>query len=99
MADIATLQATDMLTAATNSNASDIFIIAGRPLTYKVNGFMHTKGERLMPDTTESLIRQIYILAQNRKIDPFLESGDDDFSFAIPGLSDRKSTRLNSSHQ
>ena len=33
MADIATLQATDMLTAATNSNASDIFIIAGRPLT------------------------------------------------------------------
>ncbi len=40
-----------------------------------------------MPDTTESLIRQIYILAQNRKIDPFLESGDDDFSFAIPGLS------------
>lgn len=87
MADIATLQATDMLTAATNSNASDIFIIAGRPLTYKVNGFMHTKGERLMPDTTESLIRQIYILAQNRKIDPFLESGDDDFSFAIPGLS------------
>ena len=27
MADIATLQATDMLTAATNSNASDIFII------------------------------------------------------------------------
>ena len=87
MADIATLQATDMLTAATNSNASDIFIVAGRPLTYKVNGFMHTKGERLMPDTTESLIRQIYILAQNRKIDPFLESGDDDFSFAIPGLS------------
>ena len=80
MADIATLQATDMLTAATNSNASDIFIIAGRPLTYKVNGFMHTKGERLMPDITESLIRQIYILAQNRKIDPFLESGDDDFS-------------------
>lgn len=87
MADIATLQATDMLTAATNSNASDIFIIAGRPLTYKVNGFMHTKGERLMPDITESLIRQIYILAQNRKIDSFLESGDDDFSFAIPGLS------------
>ena len=87
MADITTLQATNMLTAATNSNASDIFIIAGRPLTYKVNGFMHTKGERLMPNTTESLIRQIYILAQNRKIDPFLESGDDDFSFAIPGLS------------
>ncbi len=86
MADIATLQATDMLTAATNSNASDIFIIAGRPLTYKVNGFMHTKGERLMPDTTESLIRQIYILAQNRKIDPFLESGDDDFSFRDPGI-------------
>ena len=87
MADIATLQATDMLTAATNANASDIFIIAGRPLTYKVNGLMHTEGERLMPDATEVLIRQIYTLAQNRKMEPFLESGDDDFSFAIPGLS------------
>lgn len=87
MTDISTLQATEMLTAATNANASDIFIIAGRPLTYKVNGLMHTEGERLMPDTTESLIRQIYILAQNRKIEPFLQSGDDDFSFAIRGLS------------
>lgn len=87
MADSSTLQATEMLTAATNANASDIFIIAGRPLTYKVNGLMHTRGERLMPDTTESLIRQIYVLAQNRKIEPFLESGDDDFSFAIRGLS------------
>lgn len=87
MTDVSTLQATEMLTAATNANASDIFIIAGRPLTYKVNGLMHTEGERLMPDTTESLIRQIYILAQNRKIEPFLQSGDDDFSFAIRGLS------------
>ena len=87
MADSSTLQATEMLTAATNANASDIFIIAGRPLTYKVNGLMHTEGERLMPDATEVLIRQIYTLAQNRKMEPFLESGDDDFSFAIPGLS------------
>ncbi len=87
MTDSSTPQAVEVLTTATNANASDIFIIAGRPLTYKVNGMMHTDGERLMPDITESLIRQIYMLAQNRKIEPFLESGDDDFSFAIPGLS------------
>ena len=31
MADIATLQATDMLTAATNSNASDIFYHSRTP--------------------------------------------------------------------
>lgn len=87
MTDTAALPAVEVLTAATQANASDIFIIAGRPLTYKVNGLMHTEGERLMPDTTEVLIRQIYQLAQNRNIEPFLTCGDDDFSFAIPGLS------------
>ena len=48
---------------------------------------MHTEGERLMPHDTELFIRNIYELAGNRSIERFLETGDDDFSFAIPGLS------------
>ena len=44
-------------------------------------------GERLMPDDTDRLIHQIYSMAGNRNIDPFLQTGDDDFSFSIPGLS------------
>ena len=82
-----TEKAVAVLTTATNAKASDIFIVAGLPLTYKVNGVLHSVGERLMPNTTELLIREIYTLTDGRPIEPFLASGDDDFSFALPGLS------------
>ena len=77
----------DYLSYATENHASDIFIIAGRPLSVKIDGKMSIFGERLMPDDTDRLIRQIYSMAGNRNIDPFLQTGDDDFSFSIPGLS------------
>ena len=77
----------DYLSYATENHASDIFIIAGRPLSVKIDGKMSIFGERLMPDDTDRLIHQIYSMAGNRSIDPFLQTGDDDFSFSIPGLS------------
>ena len=40
-----------------------------------------------MPKDTELLIRSIYELDGNRSMNHFLETGDDDFSFAVPGLS------------
>ena len=66
---------------------SDIFIIAGRPLSFKINGKLSIYGERLMPADTEILLRQIYQMSNNRNFDRFLKIGDDDFSFSIPGLS------------
>jgi len=81
------LDAVSILQHAAESKASDIFIVAGLPLSYKINGVLHRIGERLMPDTTEKIIREIYALTQLRNIEPFLQKGDDDFSFAIPGLS------------
>ncbi len=81
------MNATEILTSATKAKASDIFIVAGLPLSYKVNGKIHSEGERLMPADTEALIRDIYRLANERPMAKFLEYGDDDFSFAIPGLS------------
>lgn len=77
----------DYLSYATENHASDIFIIAGRPLSVKIDGKMSIFGERLMPDDTDRLIHQIYSMAGNRNIDPFLQTGDDDFSFSIPSLS------------
>ena len=77
----------DYLSYATENHASDIFFIAGRPLSVKIDGKMSIFGERLMPDDTDRLIHQIYSMAGNRNIDPFLQTGDDDFSFSIPGLS------------
>ena len=77
----------DYLSYAAENHASDIFIIAGRPLSVKIDGKMSIFGERLMPEDTDRLIHQIYSMAGNRNIDPFLQTGDDDFSFSIPGLS------------
>ena len=82
-----TLDAVSFLTEATKAKASDIFIVAGLPLSYKINGILHQVGERLMPDSTSRLVHEIYELAKPRSIDLLLQRGDDDFSFSIPGLS------------
>ena len=76
-----------ILKEAVEAGASDIYIVAGRPLSYKVNGILHSQGERLMPDATAALVNGLYQLASNRSIEHFLATGDDDFSFSLPGLS------------
>lgn len=77
----------EYLSYATQNHASDIFIIAGRPLSVKINGKIFDHGERLMPSDTDALIRQIYQMANDRNFDHFLKTGDDDFSFSVPSLS------------
>ena len=77
----------EFLAEAANRRVSDIFIIAGRPLAEKIDGHLLDRGDRLMPDQTENLLRTIYGLAENRDISRLLETGDDDFSFSIPGVS------------
>ena len=77
----------ETLSTITNQGASDIFIVAGRELTYKMNGRMFTMGEsRLMPADCAKLISEIYALADNRDMTRLTEFGDDDFSFAIKGV-------------
>lgn len=76
-----------ILEEATKREASDIFIIAGRPLTYKSKGIMNTlDDQRMEPKDTFQFVSAIYTLAE-RSIDDFDRTGDDDFSFAIPGVS------------
>jgi twitching motility protein PilT len=41
----------------------------------------------LMPNDTEELIKQFYAMAGNRSMEKLMKTGDDDFSFAIPGIS------------
>lgn len=78
----------EFLTLAAKEEASDLFIVAGLPLTMKVNGVMRRiNEEKMMPQDTEKIIREIYKKALDRDIDQLLKTGDDDFSFAIPGLS------------
>ena len=68
--------------------ASDIFVVAGRPLTYKVHGKMHTyEEEKMLPDSCRDFVTAIYALADHRDMTHFETTGDDDFSFAIKGVS------------
>ncbi|MBQ3050147.1 MAG: PilT/PilU family type 4a pilus ATPase [Oscillospiraceae bacterium] len=75
------------LQKAVTDHASDIFIIAGGPISEKIDGHIHPIEEnKLTPADTKALIYSIYELS-GRSIDRYLEVGDDDFSFAIPGIS------------
>lgn len=65
--------------------ASDVFIIAGSPITYKLKGRLEKyNDDMLKPADTEILIRQIYT-ASNKSIDGAVRTGEDDFSFSIRG--------------
>ncbi|MBR0598854.1 type IV pilus twitching motility protein PilT [Sinanaerobacter chloroacetimidivorans] len=73
------------LEEAVKNHASDIFIIAGKALSYKTNGCLVSMGEKLLPPDTESLIRQIYDLA-SRDICLLEKNLDDDFSFSLASM-------------
>ena len=77
----------EYLQYAVEHHASDMFIVAGRPVSFKMDKkFVEPEQEnRIMPDQAEVLIRGIYELS-GRKINKFLETGDDDFSFAVAGM-------------
>ena len=69
-------------------HASDVFIIAGLPLSYQASGaHVRTDSGALKPADTEAAVRSIYNLA-GRDINIFCNSvnHDDDFSFAVPGV-------------
>ena len=76
-----------LLTDAVEKRASDVFIVAGKSVTYKINEhFVSTNDQALKPNDTSELVSQIYQRA-DRDINRVSTTGDDDFSIAIPGLS------------
>lgn len=78
----------EVLENIAKEEASDIFVVAGRPLTYKVHGKMHTyEKEKMLPDSCRDFVTAIYALADHRDMTHFETTGDDDFSFAIKGVS------------
>lgn len=71
---------------AADQGASDIFLIAGLPLSVKTNNQIRRLGERRMPpEDIQALIAQVYALS-GRSMERMLESGDDDFSFSLPAF-------------
>lgn len=53
-------QILEFLSKAADLHASDIFIIAGRPLSIKTDGRLSTYGDRLMPEQTSEILEAIY---------------------------------------
>lgn len=79
---------TEILKRAVEENASDVFIIAGLPISIrKSNSVIRLDDDRLLPPDTAELVTQIYELAGGRDMDQMMDLGDDDFSFSIPQLS------------
>ena len=77
----------EILKQAVEQNVSDIFIVAGRPVSFYKNGVITKEGYiKLSPDEAEQNVREIYELA-HRDISKLMEGGDDDFSLSVPGLS------------
>ena len=76
----------EYLQRAAAEGASDLFLVPGAPVSMKREGLLlPMEEERIMPPQGETLIREIYNLAR-RELETFLRTGDDDFSFSVPGL-------------
>ena len=74
------------LEQAVEQNASDLFIVAGEAVSMKKEGvIVPVNDNRLMPEDSEALVRELYELAE-RPIDRCITAGDDDFSVSLTGL-------------
>lgn len=77
----------EVLKKAVDWKASDIILIAGLPVSFKVNGrIARDKSKPLTPTMTQCMVEDVYAMADNRDINK-LRDGDDDFSFSVPSLS------------
>ena len=76
----------EILEKAVEKGASDIFLIAGIPVTFKINGHQErVDGETLMPDLVFQLVNEIYDTS-HRDRSNLNNEVDDDFSFALSRL-------------
>ena len=71
-----------------DKKASDVFIVAGLPLTYTADGRqVRMDMAPLMPADTKELVDAIYELSgRDERIFMDGHNHDDDFSFAVPGM-------------
>lgn len=67
--------------------ASDIYIVPGALVRMRVGFHLENiTEERLSPADSEALLTGIYAMTKGRSIERLIADGDDDFSFALPGV-------------
>lgn len=75
------------LRLAVSKEASDVFIISGLPISMKKDSRIIPLHEQvILPEMAERLVHELFTLA-GRTMDKYMETGDDDFSASISGLS------------
>ena len=75
----------EILRGAVGKGASDIFLVAGQPISYKLNGLIEKQSDQpIMPAMLEELVDEMYIFAKRDAV--YREQGDDDFSISIPSV-------------
>ena len=74
------MEITDILKRALDLGASDIFVVAGLPLTYKVSGRQRREGEPLMPEDTGAVVEAIYALCGRNMARVAAGDADDDYT-------------------
>ncbi|MDR0271963.1 MAG: Flp pilus assembly complex ATPase component TadA, partial [Clostridiales bacterium] len=80
------MTAHEWLKLAVEKNASDIFIGAGRCVSFKINGVVTKIGDSAVSVTEAAdLVSELYTLAE-RPIEQFKQDCDDDFSVTISKL-------------
>ena len=82
------MELTPLLKRMIDERASDIFVVAGQPITFATNGhYMRLGDQSLMPSDTREVVKSIYELANRdfRLMDENVHH-DEDFSFAIGGV-------------
>lgn len=76
----------EYLRQAVERQASDVFFMAGGPVSAKIEGHIrHMSEGKLSPADAEEIVSGIYRLA-DRDMEGFVKTGDDDFSFSVQGL-------------
>ena len=89
MNELNTKDTREILKEISQLKASDIFVVAGRPLSYRLNNQIREYSqERLMPEDTLRIIQDIYAMASSRNISPLTDQGDDDIPEGIIHLGD-----------
>lgn len=77
-----------ILKQAVQDQVSDVFIIAGLPVSFRKKGVISRLNDtKLLPSDTEALLTELYDQAEHRDLGGLHQKGDDDFSFSVPELS------------
>jgi twitching motility protein PilT len=75
----------DILKDVVSKKVSDVFMVSGRPISYKSgNQIEQVNDDLVLPAKALEYLTEIYSLAGNRDISQLMAKGDDDFSFALP---------------